>query len=204
MEKFELVSFEPIFETRKTIIYQHPLHIKKIIKIAKNFEPDYAWIKKFRLSRQRFGKMKDYALHYEAYIAALSQTDCLPNFLPKYYGFTDTDVGIGCVVEKICDLNGQIAPTFKQVCCSNVDLNRLLMLVDELFFALDKHSVFVGDMHTENVVVSGDMERLVVIDGLGEANLLKTKTYISSIRRRAMTKRHENFRYEIFKAMQYR
>ena len=184
---------EILYKGGKTIVYQHPDFTKMLVKVPRPLDYNLPFIKSIRPARFKFGKMREWAFQHNCLISAISRCDRLPRCFSNFYGYCDTDLGIGWVVEKIEDDLGNIAPTFRDTCVNSNKKEKLSVLVDNFFAELKELKVFAGDLHTRNVVVAGDLERLVLIDGLGENTLIKLKTYVGPLRDYAMDKRKQRF-----------
>ncbi len=165
------------------LIYAHPEHSDALVKIFKPRSPIPKWYKIPRPSKRRFGVLRNAFREYEEYIAALSRLGRLPACLPALWGFAETNLGIGMVVEKITDAQGNLAPSLHQYIEKNGLSDTLIAeahaLIDELA-AL--RIIISSDLLPQNIVVGVDVSgkrKLVVVDGVvAEATLIRVKTWV--------------------------
>ncbi|MGY6410307.1 MAG: YrbL family protein [Alkalilacustris sp.] len=193
MAVLRLSGQTPLFETGRTVVHQDPRDAARLIKIAKPTPAPAHGLRTWRPATRRYAHLRGLAREQEAYIAALSRAERLPPCLAAFHGYCDTDLGIGWVVEKITDRAGGLAPTFATARDGGACRHRLRGLVDAFFDALDAHGIFAGDLHARNVLVAGAMERLVLVDGLGEGALIRLKPHVGWLRARSMAKRRRQF-----------
>jgi len=98
--------------------------------------------------------------------------------ISRCYGFEDTDIGRGLTSELIRDQNGRISQTLKKYLWDfGLDdaISRAISLFTEFWVG---NSVPSRDLLLHNIVVqifSGQIKRLVVIDGLGSAGLISDR-----------------------------
>lgn len=189
-----LEGISPLKETRWTYVFQHPTSAARLIKVKRARELNTAkFLTRFRPSARRFRHMRDWASEQSGYISALSHLNGTPDFLPAFHGYCQTDLGVGYVVEKITDAEGNLAPSFSEALKAGLDPVKGEQLIEAFFKKLRAASVVAGDLHTRNVVVAGDAERLVLIDGLGESSLVKLRTLSKFFCQRALVKREQRF-----------
>jgi hypothetical protein len=93
-----------------------------------------------------------------------------PQFLQRYYGVTDTDLGLGLVVGKVTDRSGALAPILGDVVLQSGATPKLRQEVNELLKQLNDLRISTTDISVRNIVcgwseTAGD--HLVLIEGIG-------------------------------------
>lgn len=73
--------------------------------------------------------------------------------LPKFFGITLTDLGIGSVVEKICGRDGDIAQPLLALCHQGILNDGLIGLLNELVGKIYNLHIACTDIHEENIVL---------------------------------------------------
>lgn len=196
-ECVDLSLSKPLFIGQERLVYQDPRCADWLIKVCRwdnvnKNKKNHRWIKRYSL--WRYGLMRSWYKEQEEYLALLWRTRSVPYFIADFYGFCQTSEGPGMVVRKVCDANGDIAKTVAETRFDGVERARLDALVDAFFDELIQAKVVAKDLHMGNVVISGDFERLVLIDGLGDGVLIKTKKYLSYFRNKDLEKKRTRFK----------
>ncbi|MFN0263073.1 YrbL family protein [Tepidamorphus sp. 3E244] len=148
--------------------------------------PEYGRIKNLR----GFGAYHVFIREIEEYIRLRritygNRSARLP--IPDIYELTDTEEGLGLVVEKMTDGNGKLAPTLAEIIVSK-NLSPKHERALEAFGTKCKalHVVF-GDVHLNNLVYTetrtGEPE-LVCIDGFGEKSLVPIHRWSKTVNAR--------------------
>lgn len=187
------------------LVYRHPDDPGALIKVlrpqcltgfAENKNTPLRQV--FRpLSRQhrRFGPYREWYREYEEYLATINRLRRLPECVAEYRGFTNTNYGAGMVVERIVAPDGSVAPTLESVFATHGDGPPLKPLVDRLFEELHQGHTIIKDIRPSNLVVGitpcGKRLRLVVIDGLSDATLVRVKTWSSFAYKRWARRKRE-------------
>lgn len=189
-----------LFEGKYRRIYQHPDFPGRIIKVNRPGNRDEQRAQGGGLKRYgvwRFGAYRCWAQDLDEYVAVTWRTQSLPRFFPQIFGFVSTDMGPGMVYERVMDAEGNTGPTLRQCIQSGQPDPRLHDLITQLFDALAESQAVISDVTTQNILVRGDYESLVVVDGLGETTPVKTSKYIPAIRRWKYTKQKQRLLDEL-------
>ncbi len=120
------------------------------------------------------------------------RTQKLPSFIARFYGFCQTDLGPGMLVEKIAS-GGQIGKTLLDMKRQNCSDPRLEKLITTFFDDVVESGCVATDLRPRNVVIGGDFERLVLVDGLGDSVLIKTKMHSRFLRERFYRHKRQEF-----------
>jgi len=147
-----------------------------------------AWLRGMR----RLGPYMQFSREIDEFLAAhCCAPECLP-FLQKVIGLTETDLGLGLVVEAACGRDGKPGLTIDGLGRENrfdeVAQRALVVFLDLLLAS----RVVVSDLHWRNLVFAHDSENgdhWVMIDGLGSANPLPLKEWFPFINRRSKLRR---------------
>lgn len=184
------------------IIYEHPFCKDILIKICRpNGKDELKYHNSFfkRYGIWRYGGMWAWHREYEEYIALLWRTGTVPDFIPKFYGFCQTDLGPGMMVEKIVGADGQVARTLSDIKKSGIVDPRLEGMIRSFFEKLRESGCVATDLRPRNIVIAGDFERLVLVDGPGDILLIKLKMFSRRLLN-SYYKKYENMFLQEFSA----
>lgn len=200
IQKFvDLSNSQPLFIGGERLVYEDPRCSHWLIKVSRmqNGRENKLKNRFFkRYSKWRYGAMKSWYKEQEEYLALLWRQYEVPDFVAGFYGYCQTSEGPGMVVEKVTDGEGNIASTVASIVnsASSEEKELLLILIDDFFDKMIDAQCVAKDLHMANVAVSGDFEKLVLIDGLGDGVLIKTKKFLRYFRIRDMEKKRLRFK----------
>ena len=137
-------------------IFPHPENDQQLIKIP--FDDGKGGQKNrirklVRYSFWRYGNYKSWHDDYEQYIAITGRLNKLPTFVPRLYGFVETNLGCGMVVEKVSASNGNLAKTLGEYRDSNEDLPAIRAAINVFFDAFIESHCVATDLHLRNIEV---------------------------------------------------
>jgi len=139
------------------------------------------------------------------YYKYLQKKDVSWDMLAKFYGFVETDIGKGEVVELIrnydLDISKSLDHYFRKI-KSQQDINFFLNLLVKLKKYLYKEKIYIKDLNAVNIVYQKYNQtdgRLVIIDGLAHSNYIPFARSIDSITTKKIDKSWNHFMYKIKK-----
>ena len=112
--------------------------------------------------------------------------------LPRCYGFEETDLGRGLILDLVRDHDGRISCSIRELISRGFDPSRLRSAYEELSKFLLEHRILTRTLHDHNLVaknLGNDCWRLVLIDGLGDPAWLPVARWIPVLGRRKIIKR---------------
>lgn len=183
----DLTDQAPISQGMEQLVFQHPDYPDRIIKVLK---PSAKAHSIRRPSVKRFRLLRVWHRELSEYVSALAHTGAHLDRLVRQFGFCDTSLGAGMVMERIEGADGNLAPTLTDAMRSHKDdrayLDQLYEDANKLFDDLNTGRVEWHDLTAKNVVVAGkDKPHLVVVDGLGAPSLIALTHYSDRIFRYA-------------------
>jgi hypothetical protein len=95
--------------------------------------------------------------------------------IQRVWGFVNTSLGFGVVVEKLTAPTGELAPTLVRLLQEKRFLPGHRKALQHMVDELARLHISVGHLHMKNIVFVGDLGnggRFVGVDGLGEKNLI--------------------------------
>jgi hypothetical protein len=198
----DLSGARPAFIGSERAIFEDPRSPETLIKVCKagheakasrrgDLQPRLR--SRWSYSQWRYGEMRGWQREYEEYIALLWRTQTLPSFVARYYGFCQTSRGPGMVVEKVRGPDGGLAATLRAAFDGDPHDPRLPGLIEEFFDALIACGCVVKDLHPNNIAVAGSLDRLVLVDGLGDGVVPKIKKVSGSLRQRYFEAKRQEF-----------
>ncbi len=167
-------------------VYRHPLKPDRLIKVVKpSARP--AWRVRFS---SRFGSYKSHGIELTEYLVLRSRMSNDPPIVAPFHGLVETDLGVGVEVERMVDREGRLAPTLHALVERGGPAPHLWPQVEAMIGLLIRHHVVVSDLKPLNLVLArwGGADRLVLIDGLGEKNLLSLRPFSRIANRLSLAK----------------
>jgi hypothetical protein len=169
------------------LVYAHPFQSRHLIKVIR---PDFIiyaqgcsripgtgkWLRQSIPLHQRYA---DFAIEVYEYLNIRSRSDEPVPCIQSIIGFTETDLGLGLVVEKLCDPDGELAPTVASLVMAHGFTEELIALWKVYFEMMLRLNVVSQDWHLSNLVCATDenqRRRIVLIDGLGDRSLLRLRS----------------------------
>ncbi len=166
------------------VVYAHPDRADALIKVSKPRKRDQYALLSLRLRKRRFGCLRSAFKEYEEYIAAMSRLGRIPSALPAFRGFVDTNLGIGMVVEKITDADGNLAPSQREYIECHGLTDDLVVKTHALVDEIKAARIVAGDLTPSNIVIGVDeagKQRLFLVDGTSENTFFRVKTHFRPV-----------------------
>ncbi len=165
---------DPIGAGAQQTVYQHPTAPDQLIKVARPSKKRYEGR---RPASRRYRQMRIWHLEMSEYLAAMVRLGHHFDRMPRMYGFCDTSLGPGYVVERITTSSGTLAPELKTVLTAldgdQPRYDALFADANQLFDDLLTAGVEWKDIGLQNALVTGDdVPKLVIIDGIGNTAFL--------------------------------
>jgi hypothetical protein len=163
----------PVAEGGTQVVYQHPRDAGLLIKVRKLEMLQKAYDRKIGGMlgyRRQHGLHTNWMRELEHYFSVHLRLGYHPQFLQRYYGVSDTDLGLGLVVGKITDRSGGLAPILGDVAAQTGVTPQLRQEVSDLLRQLNDLRISTTDISVRNIVcgwseAAGD--HLVLIEGIG-------------------------------------
>lgn len=173
-------------------IYLHPETADKIIKV---FWEDQVPSKRRALRKDRWFKsvrrFDDNENDYREFRRVKRRFGKAISCIYEIYGYADTPFGKGLVAEHVRNADGTTSETLADYVREH-GASEIPPLLDELFENLAEHHVAAKDPHAENIVVrelGGGKLELVVIDGLGDNNVIPFATISKTLNRQKLMRK---------------
>lgn len=173
-------------------VYRHPRMADKVIKV---FWEDQVPERRRARRRDRWFKslarFDDNENDYRQYKRVVKR---FGNAIPGIYGihgYVNTTLGRGLVADHVRNADGTTSETLADHVRRH-GTSKVRPALDRLFDQLARHHVVAKDPHVENILVreldGGDLE-LVVIDGLGDNNVIPFATVSKRLNRRKLMRK---------------
>ena len=167
-----------------SLVYNHPDFDNILLKVPKKqgrvkFKKRISTL--FRPSKRRFGAYREWHTEYEEYLAAIHKMGHCPDFLPRYLGFVNTNLGTAMMVEKSHDAGSEnIALTLASF-IGGADRGVVTDLLDDFFAKIKRHQIVFRDLHPGNLCVikdaAGTPVNITCVDGLGDFTLFRVRVW---------------------------
>ena len=111
--------------------------------------------------------------------------------LPRTYGFVETDLGLGLVIDLYRDRAGAISRTLREMVSTGFDAAEFDAAIDTLGDYMVRHVVLTRALLDHNIVAQ-DTEsgwRLHIIDGMGEGAWVPLRRWIPALGRARIRRR---------------
>lgn len=161
--------------------YTHPTESNKCIKINYNVGADIETNREIK------------------YYNHLTKRHIIWDSLSKYYGSVETNLGVGHVFDLIRDENNEISTSLetfiKQNRLNPQELEELVIALKNLKASLCKNRIITMTIKTKNILYQrkSSGNRLVIIDNIGNAKLIKIDNYCNWFAQRAIIRKWERF-----------
>jgi hypothetical protein len=180
--------------------YRHPKHSDRCIKVLRHdrFSPSGSGVRR---------TPDENTLEFAAYQELRGRAGAeVWNHIPRCYGLVDTDLGPGLVTDLLTGADGLPAPTLQRRIQRGIDASCRAALEEFSGFLL-RTLIRVGDLRPANLLVcarpDADTERIFIIDGLGNQNVLWSPLFLPFRRfkiRRKLRRLDRRIQSEIAKA----
>lgn len=201
-----LTQMQPFAMGGNRLCFVHPEHPNRCIKVRR---PDFSLqqlrrSKGFPKSLRPLSSFDDNAEEFRT-IRGFEQTygKEMYEHICRYYGFEDTDLGKGLTSELVRDSNGKISYSLKQYIIENgltPSVDNAIKLLSKFWL---KHTIPSRALLPHNIVVQrgnqNEVVRLVVIDGLGDPNLIPQQWLPKALRRKKTAKKLADLRQRLNK-----
>ncbi len=200
----QLSALEPFARGGNRLCFVHPQHPDRCIKVRrpdrpltklraqKRFPKNLRPLSSFDDNLEEFRVMKRLHDHYG---------DAIFTLVSRCFGFEDTDLGRGITSELIRDADGPISHTLKQYLWDHGYTEQCQQVVNRFSRLWLELAVPSRDLILHNLVVqrdsNGNLQRLVIIDGLGAPNMLPDWLQPLSYRRRKAQRKIQNLQERI-------
>lgn len=183
-ERLILSNIEPVASGSRHLIYQHPAERNLLVKVPR---PAAAppW---YKLHRRLYGPSIGFAREIREQLLVWSRSNRHPEFLNKIVGICETDAGIGMVVERLDDEDGNLARNLAAIIRSGgFDAGKqaaLTAFLDQLL----PSPLYFDDLNAANLVYGFDKKsgayRFVLVDGIGHKTLIPVARLIPVLEKR--------------------
>jgi hypothetical protein len=173
----DLTGAEPIARGHMRLVFEHPEFPGALIKVV---DPAFVddkgqltskYLRRRAWLKRRIGGFLAVKRELGEFLVARTTLDGDDWPIARIFGFVETGLGLGLVVEKISDPDGGLAPTLDQMLSTKRFKAVHRPLLARLFDELAERHICIGNMHVRNIVLAGtpgEGGRFVGIDGLGE------------------------------------
>ena len=189
----DLKGITPFAMGGNRMCFVHPCNPNRCLKVIhpgllEKIKKSKSWYKRFR-SLESFD---DNLREQEAYNQKALQKDDpdLWTHLAKWYGMTDTNIGMASETELIIN-DEQIAETLETYLYREGITEEIKFAIEEFQNWLKKHLILTKNLIPHNLVISWHNEKIIikVIDGLGSQAFIPLPNYSSFFAKRYVKRR---------------
>ncbi len=198
----QLGALEPLAKGNLRLVYAHPDGPGLVVKVMRpeavelRYDGGAPWFKRWR----RYRHYVLFIREIHEYVAAYARHGKSLPFVQRIVGFVETDLGLGLVTDAIRDSRGNLAPTLATL-IETGGYDRVAEAALESFIRqLLESDLVVADLHERNLVYSalpGGEPHFVMIDGIGDSNILPLKSLSRTLNNRSRRKRVTRLRQRI-------
>ena len=184
----ELSTKEPFGVGGRRLCFEHPHDKSLCIKVLRTDADRTVRLKKSSAWKTRLGRVYDNNEHERLELDRLyaQHGEVLHKHFPKHYGYIDTDMGPGLVLDLMRDSDGEISMSLREWITIGRPLFDLDVAFQEFGAFLSRYAVLTRDLLDHNLVAVRDSDqslRLVMIDGIGNAALVPVANWIKPLAR---------------------
>lgn len=204
----KLKDVKPVAVGCMRLVFQHPRNPDWLVKVIRPEAIEERWGKKRAWYKRprRYGRFSSYIRELQEYVAAWASHDGSLYFVQKIEGFADTDLGLGLVVRAARDRSGGYARSIVQLMEAGEFTPEVEAALERAMRQILDSDIVVSDPHAGNFVYAHTPEHgdhFVLIDGLGNNNLIPFKFISRTINRRSKLRRFEKLRRSIVELRRY-
>lgn len=194
----KLKHSRPIFVGGTRYCFQHPEHRDRCIKVLR---PDRTGAAR-RLLRRDFKRflparfLDDQRKEIDAYQALLPKaSERLWRYVPRYHGTVDTDMGIGIVTQLLRNDDGTWPRNLETLLPQGMS-PELASAIEEFLLAVTELRILTRDLLPHNMIGVHESTgyRVMVVDGIGNAELIPMSSWLDSFARRKTLRKIRRFR----------
>jgi len=191
----KLTDQQPFAIGGRRLCFVHPLEPDKCIKVLRHDDQRTVRLqskkKSFLFSLRR---EYDNNAHEKQILDRLMQSigPDMSHHLPLCYGYVETDLGPGLVLDLVRDHEGPISRSLRELISVGFELEQFRPAFKELEDFFVKHVILTRAVLDHNITVQHRADgswRMVVIDGLGDPAFLPLARWIPAIGRAKMRRR---------------
>ena len=198
----ELKHLQPLAKGNARLVYEHPQSPRLLIKVMR---PDLVerrqvspklWFQGLR----RYDPYVVFLREIREYVAAYAALGQAAPFAQVVHGLVETELGLGLVLEAVRNSDGGLAPTIAKLVQQGQFDAEATTALDQFLSELLESDLVIADLHERNLVYAlgrDGSRRFVLIDGLGDSNLLPLKSWSRWFNRRSKGKRIARLRKRI-------
>lgn len=192
----QLKDRTPLNKGNSRLVFEHPDNPNQIVKVLRPdlMETRYGSGAPWRKRCRRYGRFRSYVREIQEYLAVYATQNHAPPFLQTVIGLAETDLGLGLVTNAAREKDGSLAPNIAMLISAGRFDSTVRRDLEIFYQNIQGCDVVISDMNVGNMVYAYDAphgHHFVLIDGLGNANLLPLKTLSRKINRRSKRKRYE-------------
>ena len=195
-----LAHLKPVAVGSQRYVFVHPHDPDLIVKVPTERYVDRRsgergkWWKK--LHRKYLRSRHFLVFHRELHeqFALRASAAALPPYVQTIVGIVETDLGMGLVSQAVRGRDNELAPSLLQLLQQDRFGEPARRQLDEFVRWLLESNVVVGDLNPGNLVFGHDPvlgDHFVVIDGLGDKNLVPLNSFSARLNRRSKLRRIE-------------
>lgn len=204
----KLTNNDLLAEGGRRFVYINPEDKTKLIKIVKQEGIDkklkkLKFYKRFRPKKVIDENTED----YNAYKIYNKKSENIFNFIPKLYGYIDTNLGKGLITEYICNYDGTCSISLKDYIKINGVDKEIWKSLKVLYKELLDSCLITRELKDFNIVIqikSDGSKKLYIIDGFGNQEFIPISNYIKFIARRKIRKHFKIFIKSILRKKFYK
>lgn len=173
------------------VVYLHPEDPTKILKV---YVPE-ATPEKIRAQRwhRRFAPVKRFDSNYRdvtEHTKVRARHPELRSNVCEVFGYLETNLGSAIAAERVADIDGTTSLTLSQHIERSMPED-IIEPLKSLYAQLAEHHVRLRDSGPGNILVrrKTDGIELVIVDGLGELNLIPIASIVKSVNRKKLNKK---------------
>jgi hypothetical protein len=206
-QELDLTPFTPLAAGSERQIYQHPLEPSLLIKVIVHPKRKANAIPAGRRNKA-FHREDVYTVFQSElveYVATEIQSKAHGNPVPmaRIAGFAHTSLGLGLVVEKITDGDGNMAPTLKQLVEQRGFDASLQQQLEEFFSILALDHVIFNDVGGSNIVYgcnAAGRHGMYLVDGFGIKQVIPVYAWSKTLNRRRLIRKYPEIVAELRRA----
>ena len=199
LDALDLSDHPPAAQGNERLVFQHPsdpcILIKVVNRQKRVASQDAHRIKRWYRRFHREGSYRVFIGELSEYICSVAPAHLQPARSPiaQVLGVAQTSLGLGLLVEKIVDDQGNMAPTLAQVLAQQGWSDLWEVRLTKLFAQLAEQHIIFNDVGPKNIVYgrnAAGVLGLYLVDGFGSKQAIPIYAWSKQLNRRRLIRHY--------------
>lgn len=162
-------------------VFIHPHKKQCLIKVYHSTPRRKVFTDWANNEKRVYGRFREWHVEHAEYVSLLNRSGKIPDFIPQFYGYCETSLGLGQVVEAIYDADTKKVSNTITKCIFSHDKTEIIKHIVSFFDKVEVTRTVFRDLNLSNFLVqknkASEINRIVCVDGLGDFTFIQSRKY---------------------------